>query len=151
MRRTAPLLLVVEGDPTAAAELTAWLYSQGFNAVIASSCLEARAVLQAMPVEGILGNLVLRDGSLFALAQLLRSQRTAVVIGYADVDVRPPPELDLCFVWPIDLAVLGQFLAVRFGRAPRSGEHARTTPGHSVPPAAPAAAPAGSRGAKQRR
>src|SRR5688500_9244669 len=108
MRRTSapvPVLLVVEDDEAAAVELTHWLYAQGFNAVSAASCLEARAVLDAVPIAGIIGHLALRDGSLFELARPLRA-RGAVVIGYADVDVRPPPELDACFVRPLDLDVL---------------------------------------------
>lgn len=133
-RRRAPLVLVVDDDGTTAEELAPWLLSQGFNAVTAASCLEARAVMDAVAIEGLIGNLGLRDGSLFDLAQTLRQRRPAIVIGYADVDVRPPPELDACFVRPLDLDRLGAFLAVRFGRY-RSGEHAITSRLHSVPPA----------------
>ncbi|MBX3263442.1 MAG: hypothetical protein KIS78_01660 [Labilithrix sp.] len=139
MRRTdastkAPLLLVVDDEARSADELASWLLGQGFNAVSAASCLEARAVMDAIAIEGLIGNLGLRDGSLFGLARALRMQRHAIVIGYADVDVRPPPELDACFVRPVDLDVLATFLAVRFGRR-RSGEHAIPSRLRSVPPA----------------
>jgi CheY-like chemotaxis protein len=130
----APLVLVVDDESTTAEELTTWLLGQGINAVAAASYLEARAVLAAVALDGLIGQLGLRDGSFFALAQELRQQRPAVVIGYADVDVQPPPELDACFVRPVDLDVLGSFLAVRFGRR-RSGEHALFNRRHSVPPA----------------
>ena len=138
MTRPSPLLLVVDDTERAADELARWLLSQGYNAVSAASCLEAHAVLDAVRIEGLIGNLGLRDGSLFALAQALRSRRPAIVIGYADVEVQPPRELDACFVRPLDLAVLAGFLATRFGRR-RSGEHVRLDRLRSVP-AAPALA-----------
>ena len=104
MRRTSPpLVLVVDDESPVAEELTAWLLGQGINAVAAASYLEARAVLDAVPLDGLIGQLGLRDGSFFGLAQELRRQRAALVIGYADVDVQPPPELDACFVRPVDL------------------------------------------------
>ncbi|OJY21804.1 MAG: hypothetical protein BGO98_03015 [Myxococcales bacterium 68-20] len=133
-RHRAPLVLVVDDDGTTAEELAPWLLSQGFNAVTAASCLEARAVMDAVAIEALIGNLGLRDGSFFDLAQTLRQRRPAIVIGYADVDVVPPPELDACFMRPLDLDRLGPFLGVRFGRY-RSGEHAITNRLHSVPPA----------------
>jgi hypothetical protein len=146
MRRTAPLILVVDEDSAATADLTYWLYGRGFNAVCAASCLEARAVLDAMPIEGIIGHLALHDGSLFELAHHLRTQRGAVIIGYADVDVRPPPELDACFVRPLDLDVLSSFLTTRFAPK-RSGEHALPLRDrrHSVPAARLASAGDGRR------
>ena len=79
--------------------------------------------MDAVAIEALIGNLGLRDGSFFDLAQTLRQRRPAIVIGYADVDVVPPPELDACFMRPLDLDRLGPFLGVRFGRY-RSGEHA---------------------------
>ncbi|MBX3219395.1 MAG: response regulator [Labilithrix sp.] len=143
MRRTAParapLLLVVDDDGRTADALASWLLGQGFNAVSAASCLEARAVMDAIAIEGLLGNLGLRDGSLFGLAQALRAQRPAIVIGYADVDVVTPPELDACFVRPLDLDVLASFLAVRFARH-RSGEHAIASRHRAVPPGPAASA-----------
>jgi len=94
-------------------------------------------VLNAIPVAGLIGHLALASGSsFFNLAREARVKNpSAIVVGYADVDVRPPPELDACFVRPIDLAVLASFLGVRFGRRP-SGEHPRivTDRDHSVPP-----------------
>lgn len=142
MRRTAPLLLVVDDDGSPD-EIIPWLMSRGFNAVSATSFVEARAVLEAIPIEGLIGHLALRDGSFFELAHILRRARPAVVIGYADVDVQPPPELDACFMRPLNRPVLGQFLAVRFGRYP-SGEHLRVASDrlHSVPPAMPEGAEA---------
>ena len=134
MSRPAPLLLVVDDDAPAAEELARWLLTQGFNAVSAASCLEARAVLDAVRIEGLVGHLGLRDGSFFDLARELRARRSAIVVGYADVDVQPPRELDACFVRPLDLAVLADFLAVRFGRR-RSGEHVMLDRLRSVPPA----------------
>jgi hypothetical protein len=139
MRRTAaPLLLVVDEDEVGSAKLTTWLYGQGFNAVTAASFLEANAVLGAVAIEGLIGHLALRDGSLFQLAHVLRTQRPAVVIGYADVSVRPPPELDACFVQPLDLTVLSSLLAVRFGRR-ASGEYVGIRGDQSIPAAPPAA------------
>ena len=134
MLRTAPLLLVVDDNPRAGDELARWLLTQGFNAVAAASCLEAYAVLEAVAIDGLIGDLGLRDGSFFALAQALRAQRPAVVIGYADVEVQRPRELDACLVRPLDLEVLARFLGTRFGRR-RSGEHVRIDRVRSVPPA----------------
>ncbi len=134
MRRAIPFLLVVDDDAASADELTTWLARQGYNAVAAASCLEARAIIEAITVDCMLGQLALTDGSLFQLAQALRAkERSTPVIGYADVDVLPPPELDACFVRPLDLVVLGRFLGSRLRR--RSGEHARIDPKRSVPPA----------------
>jgi CheY-like chemotaxis protein len=136
-----PLVLVVDDDASTAEHLAAWLLGQGFNAVAATSWLEARAVLDAtapgngkLNIDALIGQIGLRDGSFFELAQELRVRRHAVVIGYADVAVERPPELDACFVRPLDLKVLGSFLAVRFGRR-RSGEHAILDRRRSVPPA----------------
>jgi len=137
MRRSAPLVLVVDDDPRAAEELARWLLTQGFNAVTAASSLEARAVLAAMSIEGLIGHLGLRDGSLFDLARTLRAQRPAIVIGYADVEVPTPRELDGCLARPLDLGALASFLAVRFGRR-RSGEHVILGRPRSAPQAAPA-------------
>lgn len=134
MRRTAPLLLVVDDDGQAADELARWLLTQGFNAVCAASCLEAYAVLDAVEPDGLIGHLGLHDGSFFDLAQTLRARRAAIVVGYADVDVQPPRELDACFVRPLDLDVLARFLSIRFGRR-RSGEHLMFDRRRSVPPA----------------
>lgn len=141
MRRTphdapmkAPLVLVVDDDARAADALAARLLGRGFNAVSAASCLEARAVMDAIAIEGLVGNLGLRDGSLFDLARALRTTRAAVVIGYADVHVRRPPELDACFTQPLDLDALATCLAVRFGRH-RSGEHVIASRHLSIPPA----------------
>ena len=136
MRRTSPLLLVVDEDDRFSTDLTRWLLQQGFNAVAAASYLEAMAVLGAVALDGIVGHLALRDGSLFALAQTLRAQRAAVVVGYSEVDVKPPPELDACFVRPLDLDVLRSFLTSRFGRR-GSGEHVRIAGAHAVPAAQP--------------
>ncbi|HVH43180.1 MAG TPA: hypothetical protein VM925_12585 [Labilithrix sp.] len=142
MHRTVPLLLVVDDDLGAAEQLASWLLTQGFNAVSAASCLEARAVMEAVPIDGLIGHLGLRDASLFGLAQTLRAQRqAAVIVGYADVDVRPPPELDACFVRPLDLEVLGSFLSSRFGRHAASDHFKVANRHHSVPPAAMPAAP----------
>jgi CheY-like chemotaxis protein len=136
-RQTIPLLLVVDDDSTTADELTRWLRQQGYNAVAAASCLEARAIVEAIPVDCMIGQLALPDGSLFEIAQALRSKEgRTTIIGYADVDVRPPPELDACFVRPLDLSVLDRFLGVRLGRR-RSGELARLDMKHSVPAAVP--------------
>ena len=151
MLRAIPLLLVVDDDVATAQLLTRWLGQQGYNAVAAASCLEARAIVDAVSVDGMLGHLALPDGSLFEIAQTLRSRPTGrppgappsvnasqanvpVLIGYADVDVRPPPELDACFVRPLDLVVLGRFLDSRFRRR-RSGELLRISTTHSVPAA----------------
>ena len=134
MSRPAPLLLVVDDDGPVAEELARWLLTQGFNAGSAASCLEARAVIDAIRIEGLVGYLGLRDGSFFDLARELRARRSAIVVGYADVDVQPPRELDACFVRPLDLDVLASFLAVRFGRR-RSGEHVMLDRLRSVPPA----------------
>ena len=124
MTHTAPLLLVVDDNERGADELARWLLTQGFNAVAAASFLEAHAVLDAVRIEGLIGNLGLGDGSFFALARALRTRRPAIVIGYADVEVQPPRELDAYFVRPLDLHALVSFLARRFGRRP-SGEHLR--------------------------
>jgi len=140
MQHTAPLLLVVDDNPRVADELAQWLLTQGFNAVAAASCLEAYAVLEAVTIEGLIGNLGLQDGSFFGLAHALRVHRPAVVVGYADVEVQPPRELDACFVRPLDLEALARFLGTRLGRR-RSGEHVRIDRLRSVPPApAPPAA-----------
>jgi CheY-like chemotaxis protein len=135
-RMPSPLLLVVDDDARAAGDLETWLRAQGWNAVAATSCFEAEAVIAAAPIDGLIGHLALPDGSLFTIAQSLRARRTPVaVVGYADVDVRPPPELDLCFVRPLDLSVLRSFLMMFF-RSGRSGEHPKISVDrrHSVPP-----------------
>jgi hypothetical protein len=139
MLRSAPLVLVVDEDHDASTELTRWLLAHGLNAVMATSCLEAMAVIDALPLSGLIGDLALRDGSFFDVARALRLRREAVVIGYADVDVRPPPELDACFVRPLDLGVLQSFLDARFRRR-RSGEHLRISLDRCVPAARPLAA-----------
>lgn len=133
MLRTAPLLLVAEDEGDVAEELARWLLTQGFNAVSATSCLEAHAVLDAVRIEGLIGNLGLRDGSFFGLVSALRARRPAVVVGYADVELQPPRELDAFFVRPLDLEALAIFLANRFGRR-RSGEHVMFGRVRSVPP-----------------
>lgn len=138
MVHPTPLILVADADERAATELARWLLSQGFNAVAAASCLEAYAVIDAVRIDGLVGHLGLHDGSFFALAQALRSLRPAVVIGYADVEVQPPRELDACFVRPLDLGVLASFLSTRFGRR-RSGEHVRLDPRRPVAPSTHAA------------
>lgn len=128
-RRTAhalPMILVVDDDQQEANTLVHWFKSRGFAPTYASSLREARAVFEAVHVDALLGQLALRDGSLFGLLASLPS-RPAVVVGYADVKIEPPPELDAICVRPLDLPVLEAFLNTRLGRH-HSGEVARVDP-----------------------
>ena len=76
MRRT-PLVLVVDDDSASANELTQWLVTRGYRAVAAGTCLEARAIAAAVPIDCMIGHLALADGSLFEVAQALRQNATA--------------------------------------------------------------------------
>jgi hypothetical protein len=125
--RRRPLVLVVDDDRNEGDVIAGWLIDHGFAAVVAPTCLEARAAIGAVQVDALVGDLALRDGSLFGLLQSLGEQRPSVVVGYADVDLLAPPELDAYFIRPINLGALGRFLDVWFGRK-RSGQHPRFSP-----------------------
>jgi hypothetical protein len=133
------MVLVVDDDQVESEGLVRWLGSRGFAAAYASSSLEARAACAAVRVDALVGHLALRDGSLFGLVASL-PVRPALVVGYADVAIEPPPELDAICVRPLDLPALGAFLHARLGRH-HSGEVARvdlqgrTTTRTSIPPA----------------
>jgi len=138
--RSLPMVLVVDDDQVEAEALVGWLGNRGFAATYASSSNEARAVCAAVRVDALVGHLALRDGSLFGLIASL-PVRPALVVGYADVEIEPPPELDAICVRPLDLPVLGAFLHTRLGRH-HSGEVARVDPQSprtatrtSIPPA----------------
>src|SRR5215208_846160 len=83
-------VVVVDDDEVQGESLVQWLQSRGFAAVQAGSLLEARAVCEAVNVDVLIGQLALPDGSLFGLLASL-AIRPAVVVGYADVDIAPPP------------------------------------------------------------
>lgn len=129
----APMILVVDDDHEEAEELVRSLTARGFAAVSAASVHEARAVVNAVQVDAILGHLARRDGSLFTLLASLAA-RPAIVLGYADVAIEPPPELDAICVRPLDLAAVAAFLHRRLGRR-HSGELPRVAAKESIPPA----------------
>jgi DNA-binding response OmpR family regulator len=134
------MVLVVDDDQAEAETLVEFLGARGFSATYAGSSMEARAAFAAVRVDALVGHLALRDGSLFDLVASLPT-RPAIVVGYADVEIEPPPELDAICVRPLDLPVLGAYLHSRLGRR-HSGEVARVDPRDarsvtrtSIPPA----------------
>ena len=121
------LVLVVDDDVHEGEVIARWLIRHGFAAVVAPTCLEARASIGAVQVDALVGDLALRDGSLFELLRSLGDKRPTVVVGFADVELRAPPELDAYLTRPVDLRALGKFLDLSFGRK-RSGMHRRFAP-----------------------
>src|SRR5688572_6541662 len=99
---TLPMVLVVDDDQVEAETVVRFLIGRGFAAAYACSMNEARAANAAVRVDALVGHLALRDGSLFELVASL-PVRPALVVGYADVTIEPPPELDAICARPLDL------------------------------------------------
>jgi DNA-binding response OmpR family regulator len=119
--------MVLDDDADHAHAIADSIAARGFVAIAATSWADGRSTLGSVNVDALVGHLALRDGSLFDLIRMLRAQRRAIVVGYADVEIRLPPDLDAYFVRPIDLGRLGALLAAHFGLH-ASSEHARVVP-----------------------
>ncbi|MAG55217.1 MAG: hypothetical protein CMJ83_02895 [Planctomycetes bacterium] len=78
-------ILVVEGDPTARAELEDALKIEGFRVTTAGDMHTARRLLSAQPTDAVLTDLRLPDGpGLDLVREAARTESSPVIVAYAD-------------------------------------------------------------------
>ncbi len=130
--RRRPLVLVVDDERSAAVDFAHWLMRHGYAAIAVTSCSEARAAFDALPVDALVGQMALGDGSLFGLVRSLGANRPPVVIGFAGVEMAPSSSTEgfTCLVAPVDRDAIRRTLDARLARK-ESGELRKV-----VPPAA---------------
>ncbi|CAN5868909.1 hypothetical protein BH11MYX4_BH11MYX4_09270 [soil metagenome] len=111
-----PVVLVVDDDDDHAFTLAALLELEGFVALMASSRAEARAILASRPVDVLLADLSLGDGTALDLMRELGSRpRVAIVLsgfdGAGDVERTLAAGFDAHLTKPVHLPLLRDTIA----------------------------------------